>query len=118
MDAKANDYIGSPLNDFDELRLPYRPRHLFQLSAAYQPVEAFRIGANAVGQVDRERDNYQNYNSEIEDFMTVNLVADLEWSESLSLFARVHNLLDEAYALSYGYPVLGRSAYFGARLSF
>jgi vitamin B12 transporter len=118
MDAKANDYIGSPLNDFDELRLPYRPRHLFQLSAAYQPVEAFRIGANAVGQVDRERDNYQNYNSEIEDFMTVNLVADLELSESLSLFARVHNLLDEAYALSYGYPVLGRSAYFGARLSF
>ena len=118
LDAVGEDYIGLTLNDFDEFTLPYRPRHLMQLTANYLPTDKLRVGLSAVRQIDRQRDNYQGYNTDMDDFLVVNLVADLELTESLSVFGRIDNLLDKSYALTYDYPALGRSVYFGARKNF
>lgn len=117
LDAVGEDYIAE-LNDFDEFTLPYRPQHLIQLTANYQPTDKIRVGLSALRQIDRQRDNYQDYNTDIDDFLVVNLVADLELTESLSVFGRIDNLFDKSYALTYDYPALGRSVYFGARKNF
>ena len=117
LDAVGEDYI-AVLNDFDEFTLPYRPQHLIQLTANYQPTDKIRVGLSTLRQIDRQRDNYQDYNTDIDDFLVVNLVADLELTESLSVFGRIDNLFDKSYALTYDYPALGRSVYFGARKNF
>ena len=115
--ALAEKYISSNAR-FEELRLPYRPRHLFQLAARYQVHENLNLGFNAVGQADRQRDQWQDYNLPLKDFLVFNLVSEYQLSDSVSLFARIENLMDKEYALSYQYPALGRSYYLGARLKF
>ncbi|MGB0184323.1 MAG: TonB-dependent receptor domain-containing protein, partial [Opitutales bacterium] len=115
--ALADKYISSK-SDFESLRLAYRPRHLLQVSARYQPNENLNLGLSAVSQMDRERDLWQNYNQATEDYIVLNLVTEYRLNDSVSLLARMDNLLDEDYALSHEYPALGRSLYLGARLKF
>ena len=115
--ALADKYIASK-SDFESLRLAYRPRHLLQVSARYQPNENLNLGLSAVSQMDRERDLWQNYNQSTEDYIVLNLVSEYRLNDSVSLLARMDNLLDEDYALSHEYPALGRSLYLGARLKF
>ena len=115
--ALADKYISSK-SDYESLRLGYRPRHLLQASVRYQPNENLNLGLSAVSQMDRERDLWQNYNQATEDYIVLNLVSEYRLNDSVSLLARMDNLLDEDYALSHEYPALGRSLYLGARLKF
>ena len=115
--ALADKYISSK-SDYESLRLGYRPRHLLQVSARYQPNENLNLGLSAISQIDRERGEFQDYNQTTEDYIVLNLVSEYRLNDSVSLLARMDNLLDEDYALSHEYPALGRSLYLGARLKF
>ncbi len=117
LSAVADAYIGTE-SKYVEQRLAYRPKHLIQLSARYQPTDALKIGVSVVGQMNREHANFQDYNTEIEDFVIINLVSEYQLSETFSLQGRVDNLLNECYELSQSYPSMGTSIYFGARKQF
>jgi vitamin B12 transporter len=81
-----------------------------------RPNEVLRVGVHAIGQFDRPGSQYDT--KDPEDFVTCALVADWAVSGSVTLFGRVDNLFDKEYDSTVGYPVLGRAAYIGARLSF
>lgn len=110
-------YLTAEDDDLDQ-RLAYRPRHLLQLTAMYQPVEFVTLGMSGIGHYDRERNIYQSPNEDVEDFFVIDLFVDWVVSDQLTLFGRVDNILDEHYASTYGYPALGMTGYVGARLSF
>jgi vitamin B12 transporter len=97
-------------------RLAYRPRHTVNASVNCRPNEVLRLGVHAIGQFDRPGSQYDT--KDPEDFVTCALVADWAVSGSVTLFGRVDNLFDKEYDSTVGYPVLGRAAYIGARLSF
>ena len=50
--------------------------------------------------------------------MVVDLLGSYRYSDGMELFARVVNLFDENYQVTYGTNTLGRSVYVGARLGF
>lgn len=103
----------------DGVRLARRPKHLLQLTADYQFTDSLRGGLQAVGHFDREDIDPVNFlQVEAEDYFVVRLVADWAVNEQFTLFARVENLLDEAYAPAAGFPALGRAGYVGARWTF
>lgn len=102
-----------------DTRLVRRPRHMLQLAADYQFTDALHAGIQATGHFDREDIDPVTYlQVDGEDFFVVRLVADWAISDSVTLFARVENLLDETYAPAAGYPALGRAGYIGARWTF
>ena len=111
-------------DDEDDVRLLRRPRHMLQLSAWLSPVESFSFGLTGTGYFSREDamfgppPSYSKIQVDQEDYFVVDLHADWQVTEHVSLFARVENLLDEEYDSVLGYPALGRAAYVGARLSF
>jgi vitamin B12 transporter len=106
-------------NDDDDIRLVRRPRHMLQLSADYQFTDTLRAGIQSVGYFDREDIDAVSYAQiDQEDSFVVNLVADWQVTDQLTVFARAENLLDESYEPANGYPALGATGYIGARLSF
>jgi vitamin B12 transporter len=115
--AVYDSYITDSKN-YEEIRLSYRPRHSLQFSALYEATDALNLGLSVIGQCDRQRDNWQAYNSDTEDYVVLNCVAEYQLLETLSLLGRIDNLLDESYATSYDYPNLGTSIYFGVRVKF
>jgi vitamin B12 transporter len=108
----------SASNDTESKRLAYRPRHQLQLWASYRPYEDLSFGLSGQGQIDRERGRFMMSNVDVDDYFIVNFVTEWSIDEQWSLFARVENLLDEDYALVFGYPALGRAGYIGARFEF
>ena len=54
----------------------------------------------------------------LKEYILVNLNADYKLTESVSLFARVENLLDENYEEVFSYATQGRAAYGGVRVRF
>ncbi len=117
--AAAYTYLTATDDDKDE-RLARRPRHMLQLSAAWQFTDAVSAGIQGVGYFDREDIDLEYPWGKIdqEDSFVVNLVADWQVTDQLTVFARAENLLDESYEPANGYPALGSTGYVGARLSF
>lgn len=111
----AYTYLEAINHDEDE-RLLRRPRHTLQLGANYQFTNALFAGIRGNGYFDRKDTNGSSV--EHEDYFVVDLFADYRISESLTIFGRVENLLDEEYEPVLGYPALEASGYVGARLSF
>jgi len=105
-------------NDTSGKRLAYRPRHLLVGSMMYRANDHLSLGADFLGQFERERGVFGAPNQSVEDYFVVNAVANWQLSERVSLFARVNNLLDEDYAPVFGYPALGRSGYLGIHYNF
>ena len=106
-------------DDDEDKRLVRRPRHMLQLSADYQFSDSFRAGIQSVGYFDREDIDAATYAQiDQEDYFVVNLVADWQVTDQLTVFARAENLLDESYESVNGYPALGATGSVGARLSF
>lgn len=106
------------VNDSEDKRLAYRPRHQLQATATYRPVKRLSLGLSALGQFSRERGQFNQPNLDVEDYFQVNMVAEWAVNDYWHLFGRVGNLLDEAYAPVFGYPALGRAGYIGARFDF
>lgn len=114
--AEAPDFAADPA---DNVRLARRPRHLLQLSAAYQFTNALSAGIQAVGQFDREDIDPATFlQVKAEDFFVVRGVVDWQIDEDWTIYCRVENLFDEEYASAAGFPALGRTGYIGARYNF
>jgi|GEM_PF-203585 len=116
-DPRTAFVFGAP-DAAPDVRLARRPRHLLQLSAIYQFTDGFSAGVQGVGHFDREDFNQAFVLVDTEDYFVVRLVANWQINDSWSIFARVENLLDEAYTPAAGFPALGRAGYIGARFEF
>lgn len=115
----AYTYLTAKNDDLDA-RLLYRPRHLLQIGLDYDLLSNLKFATYLVGQFDREGGYIYNgqVNYDIEDFVTVDL--NITWSinDQWDLFTRVGNLLDESYAVTDGYPSLGRMGIVGLKYVF
>lgn len=109
----AYTYLTAVNEDLDA-RLLYRPRHLLQIGLSYDVLSNLTVGSHLIGQFDR--DGQVNY--DIEDFVTVDLSVNWTINERWDAFARVGNLLDESYAVTDGYPSLGRNGVVGLKYAF
>ena len=117
-DADEEDAEGESVN---ELR---RPRHSGSLSINLTPADA-RTSFSLVADYGGERqDLFFPPFPEPSEIVTLGsywlVDANLQYrvSDSLVLFARGQNLLDETYEQVYGYRTLGRAGYAGLRLNF
>ena len=107
------------INDDTGERLLRRPRHAVQLNADYQITSAIFASVRGSGYFDRKDIDTNGFSAvDHEDYFVVDVLADYEVTEQLTIFARVENLLDEAYDSVLGFPALERTGYIGARFSF
>lgn len=114
-DATESDALGT---ESRELR---RPRHSGGLSLGYMPTSG-RFDLLMLADYGGTRDDIffppfplPAERVELADYWLVDLTAHLRLSESLTLFVRGTNLLDEAIEQVYGYRALSRAAYVGIR---
>ena len=94
-------------------QLPRRPRHAWNASAAYALPAGASVGA-AVRWSGETVDNSFD-GTRLDDYMLVDLRAELPLSDEVRLFVRAENLFDEEYRTAAGFGTLGRSLYAGLR---
>ena len=66
----------------------------------------------------RYNDKEQDPNGVVDSWLRVDLAGEFQLSQSVELYARIENLLDEDYQQVLGYGTPGLSGYLGARLAF
>ena len=93
--------------------LPRRPRHSANASASYAFGFGLELGA-ALRWSGKSYDNASNA-QRLDDYMLVDLRAEVALSDAVKLFARAENIFDEEYMTAYRYGSLGRSIYAGIR---
>lgn len=93
--------------------LPRRPRQQANGSISYAWPLGLTTGV-AVRWSGHSYDNASN-SQRLDDYMLVDLRAELALSDQVRLFARAENLFDEGYMTAYRYGALGRSIYAGVR---
>jgi vitamin B12 transporter len=103
---------GSPGDNFGNW-LPRRPRHSANASASYAFGFGLELGA-ALRWSGKSYDNASNA-QRLDDYMLVDLRAEVALSGAVKLFARAENIFDEDYMTAYRYGSLGRSIYAGIR---
>ena len=69
-------------------------------------------------QYDTDFSTFPSTRVELDSYTLVNLAASIQVSETVSVFGRVENLLDENYENVYGFATPGIGAYIGARMQF
>ena len=117
-DSTEQDLQG---NDVAELR---RPKHSGGLSMDFQTInERFSASLNADYGGDRSDIFFPPWPnpSEIvtlEKYWLVDLAAKFRATDSITVFAKGSNLLDEKYEQVYGYRTPGRAGYVGVRVNF
>lgn len=89
-----------------------RPKYYGTTSLTLLPVEDFSVTARV-----RYRDE-SSFAGVTDDFVVVDLLASYQLPGNMELYARVVNLLDEQYQVSFGKNTLGRSFFTGMRASF
>lgn len=94
-------------------RLARRPRHTVDAQADYQATRAINVGTGLNVMASREQ-----FGAKLDDVVTVRLFGSYAVNESLTLRARVENLLDREYEEVPGYPALPIGAYVGAEWRF
>ena len=99
-------------------RLPRRPRNEVYVSASYLWSKKLCTTAEAKFVNAREELDFGGPNFDIEDYSFVNVAAEYEINQHLSIFGRVDNLTNEHYAEVFGFPALGRALYGGVKLRF
>lgn len=102
-------------NDLDGIYLDSnRPNYIATSSITINPAEKLELTARA-----RYRDgDGSGFGGVTEDYIVVDLLGSYRFSDDVELYARVVNLFDEQYQVSYGKNALGTSVYGGVRLSF
>ncbi len=93
--------------------LPRRPRNTANGSISYAWPFGLTTGA-AVRWAGKSFDNASNA-TRLDDYMLVDLRAEIAVTPTFGLYARVENLFDEGYMTAYRYGSLGRSIYAGIR---
>jgi vitamin B12 transporter len=91
-----------------------RPRHIATSTVTVLPMDGVELTARV-----RYRDgDSSGYGGVTDDYVVADLLGSYRYSDGMELFARVVNLFDEKYQVTYGTNTLGTSVYVGARLGF
>ena len=108
--------IGAP----EGSRLPRRPRNEVYVSASYLWCKKLRttVETKWVNAREEINPNFFGPNFDIEDYNFVNIAAEYEINDHMSIFGRVDNLTGEHYAEVFGFPALGTAAYAGMKLRY
>ncbi|MGV3591183.1 MAG: TonB-dependent receptor plug domain-containing protein [Gammaproteobacteria bacterium] len=95
-----------------------RPEHLTNLGVSYFGMGE-RLNLNAFYRI--SRDSFDQVGATLvplDDFAIMDLSATFDVNDSLQLYGRVENALDEDYREVAGFNTAGRAAYVGVRLSY
>jgi vitamin B12 transporter len=108
--------IGAP----EGSRLPRRPRNEVYISASYLWCKKLRttVETKWVNAREEINPNFFGPNFDIEDYNFLNVAAEYEINDHMSIFGRVDNLTGEHYAEVFGFPALGTAAYAGMKLRY
>lgn len=113
-------YVKARENGVEEVR---RPRHSASLALDWHPSE--KGGLTLVARYNGSQTDlaYRNPNFipdrvRLDDYTLINLNGDLQLTDSLQLFARIENILDEEYEELFSFATPGRAAYAGVRARF
>ncbi len=101
-------------NKDDGNELPRRPAHRVNAELDYRWNNGLRTGIT-VNRVGKSFDNASN-TREIDSHVLVDLRASMAIGDSLEVFARIENLLDEEYETVFEYGTQGRGVHAGVRL--
>jgi vitamin B12 transporter len=110
----TGNYTYNEAEDPDGQQRLRAPKHLANLGISYRPQDTFSINLNVRGSYDA----VDGFGVEIDDYEVVDLSARYQLMNSLELFGRVENLLDEDYEEVPTYNTSGIAGYAGVRFSF
>jgi vitamin B12 transporter len=102
-------------NDLDGIYVDSgRPKYTATSSVTVLPIDGVELTARV-----RYRDSdASGFGGVTDDYVVADLLGSYRYSDGMELFARVVNLFDEHYQVSYGANTLGTSVYVGARMGF
>lgn len=117
----AYTYLRAREDGVDEVR---RPEHVASVALDWRAPQE-RGGLTLVARYHGETDDlaftdpsFVPRRARLDEYLIVNVNADLAVTRSVGLFARVENLLDEPYEEVFSFRAPGRSAYAGLRARF
>lgn len=100
----------------DEASLPYIPEDKISLTADFQATD--KINVNLAGIYVGQRTTDFAGTNDIHGYTLVNLAASYQLNETVKIYGRIHNLLDQDYEENAGYATRGISLYAGVKASF
>ncbi|HEY5208459.1 MAG TPA: TonB-dependent receptor [Stellaceae bacterium] len=107
------------MNDETGQQLLRRPKHKVSLTTSWRPMERVTLAATAIYVGTREDVSYSGLSSEVaKPYYLVNLDGAYRLTPSVTLFARVENLLDQHYQDVVGFLRPGLGVFAGVRVSF
>jgi vitamin B12 transporter len=95
-----------------------RPENLFNAGVSWYGLENQRLNVNAFLRASRDAIDGAFAPVALPDFEVLDLTANLALNDSLQLYGRLENALDEDYREVIGYNTAGSAAYVGFRLSY
>jgi vitamin B12 transporter len=103
-------------NDTTGEKLPRRPKHKFTAHLAWRPTGRIDMTMELIHVGDREDNFFVGYTSErvrVDAYTLLNAAASYRMLDSLQLFVRIDNMLNQEYEVIKGYGTPGFSAYAG-----
>lgn len=95
-----------------------RPKQLINAGLSWYGLENQRLNLNAFLRASRDAIDGAVTLVKLADFAVVDLAANYRVSDTLQLYGRVENALDEEYQEVIGYNTAGRAAYVGFQLNY
>lgn len=108
------------LEAFDAIKnaeLARRPRHKASISAGWKPTPLLLLTGSVVytgTSIDYDRPTFNQIT--LPDYTVVNIAADYNLTDNVSLFGRIDNLFDKHYQNPAGFEATGIGAYAGVKL--
>jgi vitamin B12 transporter len=110
------DYTYTRTRDDNGLELLRRPRHRGYLAMDYHPMPKLGITAEALHVGERQDiDRVSGLRITAPDYTVVNVGGSWSWSQSVSIYARIDNLLNREYEPASGFQALGRAGFIGLK---
>lgn len=97
-----------------------RPKHVANLNTEYQYNQEGNVGVNArYSSNRRDVDINSPYGRlDVKSFAVLDMYTNYQLNLNLTLYGRLENILDKDYQEVFGYGMLGRTAYIGAKAQF
>jgi vitamin B12 transporter len=96
-----------------------RPKQLLNAGLSWYGLAEQRLNLNAFLRASRDSiDELSGSTTALPDFAVLDLTANLRLNDTLQLYGRIENVLDEDYQEIIGYNAAERAAYVGFRLSY
>ncbi len=110
------DYTYTRTRDDAGLELLRRPRHRGHLAMDLHPMPKLGFTAEALYVGERQDiDRVSGLRITAPDYTVVNVGGSWSWSHSVSIYARIENLLNREYEPASGFQALGRAGFIGLK---